>query len=363
MINYSAPGMKSLAEIEAEMRAATLKAREAKKQEEEQLFLLEQQNQMQLLLQQQQLQQLQLHQQQQLQQQQTKPPRMRAESPAQYHGSPLVGSQSAYGISNDNILREVEKKRLQEHLQRSLRNDTAFLPTELQTQNLAHVDPVPMELLLQQTVHRSLPQGTGAGPIRPPTRQQRYEELINAYEQDSRMRVNNVDDIQSLRRQIALDQHRQTQLAAAGLQDQRRESPMDQLQHQLRLAMANEMASKARGENAPNPFGANPSDIAQMQLQQRMLAQLAQQEFAKSLNGTGSIGSLNGQNEQHSAKDPLQQDALRAEAMRKIMEAEQQEARRRKKAAKIAHMVCIHIYIRERLALTKGNRRADTMTS
>lgn len=39
--------------------------------------------------------------------------------------------------------------------------------------------------------------------------------------------------------------------------------------------------------------------------------------------------------------DPAQQEALRAEAMRKIMETERMEEKRRRRAAKIAHMVCI----------------------
>jgi DNA topoisomerase 2-associated protein PAT1 len=40
------------------------------------------------------------------------------------------------------------------------------------------------------------------------------------------------------------------------------------------------------------------------------------------------------------ASSQVEQDALQAEAMRRIMETERMEEKRRRKAAKIAHMVC-----------------------
>ena len=63
-----------------------------------------------------------------------------------------------------------------------------------------------------------------------------------------------------------------------------------------------------------------------IQVQQRLLAELAQAEFARDLQSV----------------DPVQQEALRAEAMRKIMETERMEEKRRRRAAKIAHMVPMH---------------------
>ncbi|KAJ6591718.1 topoisomerase II-associated protein PAT1 [Mycena vulgaris] len=57
-------------------------------------------------------------------------------------------------------------------------------------------------------------------------------------------------------------------------------------------------------------------------LQQRLLAELAQVEYMRDFPGATQA----------------EQDALRAEAMRKIVEAEKMEDKRRKKAAKIAHM-------------------------
>ncbi|GLB41960.1 putative topoisomerase II-associated protein PAT1 [Lyophyllum shimeji] len=59
-----------------------------------------------------------------------------------------------------------------------------------------------------------------------------------------------------------------------------------------------------------------------IQLQQRLLSELAQAEYIR---------------EMHGASLP-EQEALRNEAMRKIVEAEKMEEKRRRKAAKIAHM-------------------------
>lgn len=74
-------------------------------------------------------------------------------------------------------------------------------------------------------------------------------------------------------------------------------------------------------------FNINPQNI---QLQQRLLAELAQVEYLRDFQGATQA----------------EQEALRAEAMRKIVETEKMEDRRRKKAAKIAHMVsCTDNYL------------------
>ena len=62
-----------------------------------------------------------------------------------------------------------------------------------------------------------------------------------------------------------------------------------------------------------------------IQLQQRLLADLAQVDFSRELHGASLA----------------EQEALRLEAMRKIVETEKMEEKRRRKAAKIAHMVVI----------------------
>lgn len=70
------------------------------------------------------------------------------------------------------------------------------------------------------------------------------------------------------------------------------------------------------GRDSPNPNQQN------IQLQQRLLAELAQSEFP-----------------QIPGRQPASQEQLRAEAMRRIMETEREEEKRRRKAHKIASMV------------------------
>ncbi|KAF5361759.1 hypothetical protein D9756_002510 [Leucocoprinus leucothites] len=70
-----------------------------------------------------------------------------------------------------------------------------------------------------------------------------------------------------------------------------------------------------------------PQDLApqNIQFQQRLLSEMAQAEFMREMQAA-------------TPKQLEQQEALRAEAMKKILEAEKMEERRRRKAAKIAHM-------------------------
>ncbi|THH10733.1 hypothetical protein EW145_g1128 [Phellinidium pouzarii] len=319
MINYGAPGMRSLAEVEAEMRAASQKAREM--QIQEQLFL---------------------QQQEQQQQQHTKPPRLHSQSPSLLSNAPANVSHAGYQITpaltenihqQQSLVHEVENMRIQE-ASRLLHKESPHLHVD--HRNHVHNDPMEPMLYKPTDGARELLASAMAT-------QQRYEDFFGQHDHERGQRLTNVDDFQAnLRKQIAADQFKHAQLAAAGL-EHRRESPMDHLQHQLRLAMANEMASKARGENTPNIFAASPADIAQvqqLQMQQRLIAQLAQQDF-----NHGGIGvNENGQSVPLNAFNAKNQEALRAEAMRKIMEAERQEGRRRRKAAKIAHMVCSLFY-------------------
>jgi DNA topoisomerase 2-associated protein PAT1 len=60
-----------------------------------------------------------------------------------------------------------------------------------------------------------------------------------------------------------------------------------------------------------------------IQLQQRLLSEMAQVEFMRDMQ----------------VPPQAEQDALQVEAMRRIMETERMEEKRRRKAAKIAHMV------------------------
>ncbi|KAL5492252.1 PAT1 [Sanghuangporus weigelae] len=346
------PGARTLAEIEAEMRAQAQRARELKMQEQQQQLLLQQQ--------QQQLQQQQLQQQQLLQQHQhqLKPPRMRSQSPSVHRNAPISSPQAGYQVSpfalenyrqqqqqQQGILQDFNGMRVQE-TQRNHPKDLAYAPIESQNRTRTPVEPI--EFMLQKTAERErgLPQSLSHSRVSSQQlqlQQQQRLDNFDAQEQERRLRLGltqgNVDEVQvNLRRQIAADQRRQAQLAAAGIFDQRRDSPLDHLHHQYRLALANELASKTRGNEAlANVFGGtNPAEMTQvqLQLQQRLLAQLAQQEFSQNLSG---VNGENGQDGGTSVSE-TQREQLRQEAMRKIMEAERQEGKRRRKAQKIAHM-------------------------
>lgn len=90
-----------------------------------------------------------------------------------------------------------------------------------------------------------------------------------------------------------------------------------QLQHQLR------QRSRSPGHRSLPLEDGLPYLPHSIQLQQRLLSELAQAEFLRDMQGLPQAD----------------QEALRVEAMRKILEAEKMEEKRRRKAAKIAHMV------------------------
>ena len=105
-------------------------------------------------------------------------------------------------------------------------------------------------------------------------------------------------------------------------QQQQQQQLLLQQQQQYRRQRSRSPAVSASQFTAPLQEGLSyhPQNI---QLQQRLLADLAQVDFSRELHGAS----------------PAEQEALRMEAMRKIVETEKMEEKRRRKAAKIAHMV------------------------
>ncbi|KAI0675738.1 topoisomerase II-associated protein PAT1 [Trametes maxima] len=80
------------------------------------------------------------------------------------------------------------------------------------------------------------------------------------------------------------------------------------------------------------PFGQNLQYLPQnIQMQQRLLAEMAQAEFISTMQGAGLT-------ERDARESRELQEILRVEAMRKIMEAERMEEKRKRKLDKIAHM-------------------------
>lgn len=170
------------------------------------------------------------------------------------------------------------------------------------------------------------------------------------------------------------EQERQQQERLKELQERLR---MEELERQLRAqqlsqiqrqpsVQARRQASYAdlqvlqqRRTQSPAYRGVSPSELPLMnqqnaqllpqsiQLQQRLLSEMAQAEFMRDMQGISQV----------------EQETLRAEAMRKIMETERMEEKRRRKALKIAHMVSvIRSPVQRLLTMLPQSRYNDLMT-
>ena len=145
---------------------------------------------------------------------------------------------------------------------------------------------------------------------------------------------------QRIQEQIRIDEMERQLLARAAIQ-QRRQSPNPaMLRHRQSsgLSSSDAFGHQHRRQESQSPSNSNhrystalqeglvlptPQNI---QLQQRLLSEMAQVEFIRNVQ-SGNPHAV------------IEQEALRMEAMRKILETEQMEEKRRRKAAKIAHMV------------------------
>ena len=114
--------------------------------------------------------------------------------------------------------------------------------------------------------------------------------------------------------------------AAHLFQQQQQQQLLLQQQQQQQYRRQGSRSPAVSASQFPTPLQEGLSYHPQnIQLQQRLLADLAQVDFSRELHGAS----------------PAEQEALRMEAMRKIVETEKMEEKRRRKAAKIAHMVAI----------------------
>ncbi|PSR72807.1 hypothetical protein PHLCEN_2v11304 [Hermanssonia centrifuga] len=138
-------------------------------------------------------------------------------------------------------------------------------------------------------------------------------------------------------RQQQLRAHQQAQLNAQYLQHQRQGSggtPSGDVQyrrHQATTPSRLQHQQQQQQQQLDAPFQQSlqylPRDI---QMQQRLLAEMAQAEFLHSLQASPV--------QREGVEEREVQDILRAEAMRKIMEAERMEEKRRRKLEKIRYM-------------------------
>lgn len=180
-------------------------------------------------------------------------------------------------------------------------------------------------LQLQLIQHQQLQQRTPPPRMLPVSQSPRFFEhqrqLLQLQQQQQEQQ-----QLEELQRQLVNNLSLQQQ-AASGEPRRRLPGPTDfeiqaaQLLHQQQRKQRSESPNFNQFNGATQDFA--PQNI---QLQQRLLSEMAQAEFIREMQTA-------------TPKQPDQQEALRVEAMRKILEAEKMEEKRRRKAAKIAHMV------------------------
>ena len=145
-----------------------------------------------------------------------------------------------------------------------------------------------------------------------------YAERLQMEGRERRLRAQQLYQAQQQQQQARAALHQRqvsagptlTELQAAEQLLRRRQSPAAFINDQLEVPFQQSMQYL-------------PQDL---QLQQRLLAEAAQLELLQQLKGT---------------PNQIDQENLRAEAMRKIMEAELMEDKRRRRQAKVAHMVSL----------------------
>lgn len=145
--------------------------------------------------------------------------------------------------------------------------------------------------------------------------QERLKELQERLRMEELERQLRAQQLSQLQQQPSLQARRQASYAdLQALQQRRTHSP----------AAAAFSTGLSTGGELPLINQQNAQFLPQsIQLQQRLLSEMAQAEFMRDMQGISQAD----------------QEALRAEAMRKIMETERMEEKRRRKASKIAHMV------------------------
>ncbi|KAI0766954.1 topoisomerase II-associated protein PAT1 [Trametes elegans] len=305
-------GVHTLEEIEREMLAAAAAQHYQEQQQQRQRELELEEEQLRLQQTQQQLQQLQLQQQmldyqqqQQQQQQHAQPsPQGVLQSPSRAHGQRQVAGPTHAAAT--------PPPRMHPHSQ-----SPRFHQQQQQHQiHLLHLQQQQQRQLLDLQEQRE--------------RQQR-QQLLELQEQ---LKLEELE-----RRQ---QQHRlQQQQMHAGVNDLMQSHIIHQRLNSGGISPAFGDRARRVGRQSPAvmtppipevPFGQNMQYLPQnIQMQQRLLAEMAQAEFLSTMQGMG-LG------DRDSRESREVQEILRVEAMRKIMEAERMEEKSKRKLDKIAHM-------------------------
>ncbi|KAK7471033.1 DNA topoisomerase 2-associated protein pat1 [Stygiomarasmius scandens] len=272
-------GIRTLQEIEAEMRAAAEQSREAAALQQRQQQLLQQQ--------QREEEEFYFRQRQQEQQEQELRQRLLYQQEQQQ-------LQQLQRLQQQQVLQQ-QREQQQHHRTPPPR----MLPVSQSPRFLEHQRQI---LLLQQ--------------------QQEQQQLVRLQQLEEQLRVEELER-QLRAQQISSQNHHYERQQPSGptLAEMEARHQQQQLMQQQLRQRSQSPAARGAQHNVPlqdsMPF--LPQNI---QLQQRLLSEMAQAEFFRDIQGLSQAD----------------QEALRMEAMRKILETEKMEEKRRRKAAKIAHM-------------------------
>ena len=267
------------------------------------------------------------------------------ESPHISHALPRQQPQGSFGSPQPGVARTLEEveAEMRALAQRSRENIAIPRPASYQQQ--------------QQTQQHQLQQRNT-----PPPRMHPHSQSPRFHQQQQQVLLQQQQQLQQQIQQQQLQQLREQELQE--LQDYVEQLQIEELerrhvaqqlyqaqqqQQQARAALHQRQASAApslvevqaveqllrrRQQQSPAPFINEQLEVPfqqsiqylpqDVQLQQRLLAEAAQLELLQQLKGT---------------PNQIDQESLRAEAMRKIMEAERMEDKRRWRQAKVAHMV------------------------
>ena len=149
---------------------------------------------------------------------------------------------------------------------------------------------------------------------------QDYQEQLQMEELERRLRAQQLYQAQQQQQQQARTALHQRQASAGPTL-----AEVQAVEQLLRRRQQQQSPAPFINDQLEVPFQQSIQYLPQdLQIQQRLLAEAAQLELLQQLKGT---------------PNPIDQETLRAEAMRKIMEAERMEDKRRRRQAKVAHMV------------------------
>nr|GAT46776.1 predicted protein [Mycena chlorophos] len=208
-----------------------------------------------------------------------------------------------------NALRLQEEQFLQEQVMRER------LALEREAQEREHIQLQALQRLQQQQVMQLRGQRT------PPPRMLPVSQSPRFLDQRQLMLLQQQEEQQRLQQQELLMQE-QLQLRAQQISQLNQGPTHFAHRRQGSGPTLAELQGRRRRSQSPAYQDLNVVPLQQNALQQRLLVELAQADYLRELQGVSQA----------------EQEVLRAEAMRKIVETEKMEDKRRRKAAKIAHM-------------------------